>query len=164
MTCHSILQWNCRGIKANFNELHILLQQCNISVLCLQETKLSPNCSLYLKHYSSYHIYSKTTSDDHPSGGVSTFVHNSIPHSVIPLNTSLQAQATLLTLGQTITICNIFLAPNTNTDLIEIDNLVQQLPSPYILADFNAHRPMWGCSRQNIKGNLIQQLLLNFIL
>ena len=29
MTYHSILQWNCRGIKANFNELHILLQECS---------------------------------------------------------------------------------------------------------------------------------------
>jgi len=80
MTYHSILQWNCRGIKANFNELHILLQECNIGVLCLQETKLSPNSSLYLKRYSSYHVYSKNISDGHPSGGVSTFIHNSIPH------------------------------------------------------------------------------------
>jgi len=127
MTYHSILQWNCRGIKANFNELHILLQECNISVLCLQETKLPLNSSLYLKQYSSYHVCSKNTSDGHPSGGVSTFIQNFIPHSVIPLNTSLQAQATLLTLDQTITICNIYLPPNTNTDLIEIDNLVQQL-------------------------------------
>ena len=114
MTYHSILQWNCRGITANFNELHILLQECNISVLCLQETKLSPNSSLYLKHYSSYHVYSKNISGGHPSGGVSTFIHNSIPHSVIPLNTTLQAQATLLTLDQTITICNIYLPPNIN--------------------------------------------------
>jgi len=162
MTYHSILQWNCRGIKANFNELHILLQECNISVLCLQETKLSPNSSLYLKHYSSYHVYSKNISDGHPSGGVSTFIHNSIPHSVIPLNTTLQAQATLLTLDQTITICNIYLPPNINTDFIELDNLVQQLPSPYILlGDLNAHHPMWGCCHQNIKGNLVEQLLLN---
>ena len=116
--------------------------------------------SLYLKHYSSYHVYSKNTSDGHASGRVSTFIHNSIPHSVIPLNTSLQAQATLLTLDQTITICNIYLPPNMNTDFI--DNLVQQLPSPYILlGDFNAHHPMWGCSHQNIKGNLVEQLLLN---
>jgi len=52
--------------------------------------------SLSLKHYSSYLF--KNASDSHRSGAVSTFVHNSIPHSVVPLNTSLQAQAILVTL------------------------------------------------------------------
>ena len=86
-------------------------------------------------------------------------MHNSITHSVIPLNTTLQAQATLLTLDQTITTCNIYLPPNTNTDYIETNNLVQQLPYPYtLLGDLNAHHPMWGCSHQNIKRNLVEQL------
>jgi len=53
--------------------------------------------SLSLKHYSSYLF--KNASDSRRSGGVSTFVHNSIPHSVVPLNTSVQAQAILVTLA-----------------------------------------------------------------
>jgi len=40
--------------------------------------------------------------------------------------------------------------------------LIQQLPVPYILlGDFNAHHSLWGCSSQNSKGNLIENLLLN---
>ena len=35
---NSILQWNCRGLKANFNELLILLSLFNPKICCLQET------------------------------------------------------------------------------------------------------------------------------
>ena len=34
----SIIQWNCRGLKANYNEVLILLSLFSPSVNCLQET------------------------------------------------------------------------------------------------------------------------------
>ena len=37
---NSILQWNCRGIRANYEELLILLDKYNPKVVCLQETSL----------------------------------------------------------------------------------------------------------------------------
>ena len=40
---NSIFQWNCRGLKANFNELLILLSLFNPNICCLQETFLTPN-------------------------------------------------------------------------------------------------------------------------
>ena len=35
-----LLQWNCRGLKCNFNELQILCQDHNPLVIALQETRL----------------------------------------------------------------------------------------------------------------------------
>ena len=36
----SIMQWNCRGLKANYNEVLILMSLFSPSVICLQETFL----------------------------------------------------------------------------------------------------------------------------
>ena len=81
-------------------------------------------------------------------------------HIDLFLLTPLQAQAIVVTLDQRVTICNLYLSPNTNVNFSDLDNLVQQLPTLCsILGDFNAHQPRWGCSSQNIKGNLIEQLL-----
>ena len=38
-TYPNILQWNCRGIGANFNDLKLLLSK-GVQVACLQETRL----------------------------------------------------------------------------------------------------------------------------
>ena len=34
----SILQWNCRSIKANFEELNLLINEKKPVAVCLQET------------------------------------------------------------------------------------------------------------------------------
>ena len=36
----TIIQWNCRGIKANHEELLLLLKKYNPKIVCLQETFL----------------------------------------------------------------------------------------------------------------------------
>ena len=52
---NSILKWNCTGLKANFNELLILLSLFNPKICCLQETFLTSNNNLEVRNYSSYH-------------------------------------------------------------------------------------------------------------
>ena len=45
----SILQWNCRGLKANNNEILILTTLSSPTVFCLQETFLKLQITLVLK-------------------------------------------------------------------------------------------------------------------
>ena len=40
---NKLIQWNCRGLKANFNELLLLLTGLCPSIICLQETFLKPS-------------------------------------------------------------------------------------------------------------------------
>ena len=42
-----IIQWNCRGLKANINEL-LFLTQCP-SIICLQETFLKQNDNINIR-------------------------------------------------------------------------------------------------------------------
>ena len=37
---HRIIQWNCRGLRSNYNEILLLLSLLSPSVFCLQETFL----------------------------------------------------------------------------------------------------------------------------
>ena len=81
---NNLIQWNCRGLKANFNELLLLLTGLCPSIICLQETFLKPSDNLNIRGYNMYnHIYQ---SGDRASGGSSIVVNNSIPQNQIQLN------------------------------------------------------------------------------
>ncbi|WP_411025491.1 endonuclease/exonuclease/phosphatase family protein, partial [Salmonella sp. s55004] len=64
-----ILQWNCRGIKANFEHLILKL---NPKIICLQETFLKPSDSLIISNYSS--IHNMLDNPRKASGGTSIFI------------------------------------------------------------------------------------------
>ena len=46
---HKIIQWNCRGLKPNYNEESLLISEYNPSVFCFQETFLKPDDNISLK-------------------------------------------------------------------------------------------------------------------
>ena len=102
-----LIQWNCRGLKANFNELLLLLTGLCPSIICLQETFLKPTDNLNIRGYTLYnHIHQ---AGDRASGGSSIVVNNSVPQSQIHLNTNIQAVAVKVTLHKTIHVCSIYL-------------------------------------------------------
>ncbi|MCG7877158.1 MAG: reverse transcriptase domain-containing protein [Candidatus Thiodiazotropha endolucinida] len=154
----SILQWNCRGLKANFNELLILTTLFSPNVICLQETFLKTTDNISFKDYSMYnHII---TDNQKASGGTSILVKSNVPHRKIDINTNLQAVAVNVTLSKTITICSIYLPPHYNFSKQELENLINQLPRPYILlGDFNSHSKLWGCTDTNNKGEIIENFI-----
>ena len=45
---HKIIQWNCRGLKPNYNEVSLLISEYNPSVFCFQETFLKPDFCLFV--------------------------------------------------------------------------------------------------------------------
>ena len=51
---NNILQWNCRSIKANFEELNLLLNEQKPVAVCLQETFLKDSDQFNLKYHSCY--------------------------------------------------------------------------------------------------------------
>ena len=54
MASSFFIQWNCRGLAANRQELELLTQKCNAPVICLQETNLKDD-QMTLKGYIAYH-------------------------------------------------------------------------------------------------------------
>ena len=92
MSCkRKIIQWNCRGLKPNYNEVLLILSLLKPSVLCLQETYLKADDNLNFKDFNIYNcIYEYSRRQ---SGGSAMLVHFSCPQSEIVLTTDLQAVA-----------------------------------------------------------------------
>ena len=84
---NKLIQWNCRGLKANFNELLLLLTGL-CPIICLQETFLKPGDNLDIRGYTLYnHIHQ---AGDRAFGGSSIILNDSTPQSQIQLNTNLR--------------------------------------------------------------------------
>lgn len=155
---NTLLQWNCRGLKPNYNEILLLLNTHNPAVMCLQETFLKQSDNITLKNYSMFnHIVDNA---DKATGGASIIVNNKVLHSEIPLNTELQAVAVSVTLHRVITICSIYIPPRSSVTTQALKDLVSQLPTPFILlGDFNAHNPMWGSKDTNAMGKAVEDFV-----
>ncbi|VDI75549.1 Hypothetical predicted protein [Mytilus galloprovincialis] len=105
-----------------------------------------------------YSTFSKV--DERAAGGSSIFVKDNVIHSTVQLTTDLQAVAIRLSLDKTITLCSIYIPPNSIIDKAKLKNLTDQLPSPFILmGDFNAHNPLWGSKTHNAKGKIIEDFV-----
>lgn len=160
MTSNPIIQWNCRGFRANHAELQHLTASLNPVVTCLQETQLAPGTKTSLKGFVTYSNYGPNV--HRPSGGTSILVRNNIPHSQVIINTRLQVTAVQVSniISRTITICTIYVPPEFNLTLQDLDSLAEQLPTPYmLLGDFNSHNPIWGSQYANTKGKILENFI-----
>ena len=46
---------------------------------------------------------------------------------------------------KTLTVCNIYLPPSLDVNFSDLEHLIQQLPTPFVLVGvLNALSPLWG--------------------
>ena len=64
-----------------------------------------------------------------------------------------------MTLNKVVTFCSIHLPPSDHVAKTELMNLIEQLPSPFVLlGDFNGHSPVWGHESYNSRGQTLEDL------
>lgn len=155
-----ILQWNCNGIKAHYSDLKTVIIQQDPLCICIQETHLIPHEQFHLKGFVS--VTKEVCPDERAKGGVAIFLKENISFKVVPIQTRLQAVAIETYLPSKMTICNIYL-PDFNWNVDDIRQIIHQLPSPFILAgDFNSHNPLWGSTRKDVRGKIIETIIDEF--
>ena len=156
---HFILQWNCRGIKSNYQDLQTVLRWRNSIVICLQETKLAPDTPCAIKGYAVFR--EDVRSDTISHGGVLLAVHHSLPARRLQLHTSLQAVAARVHLNhREVTVCSLYLPPGISLPLAELRRLLHELPAPVlIVGDFNAHSTAWGCDQTGSRGRVLEPFI-----
>ena len=86
--------------------------------------------------------YSNYTKDFHSSeratGEVALLILNDFPYSSVPLNTNIQAIAVRILIHQVITTCFIYFPPNDTLEQHDLNNLINQLPTSFLIfGDFN---------------------------
>ncbi|GFX50805.1 putative RNA-directed DNA polymerase from transposon X-element [Trichonephila clavipes] len=153
----SLVSWNCRGYRSHTNDVKDIIRQYHPVCVALQETFLK---SCHTTKIRRYGCVRKDTEGPSVSGGVCIFISLDVPSSAPPLNTSLQAVAVRIPSTSLITVCCLYLPPNTVIHQHDLNNLVDQLPAPFvILGDFNGHSTLWGSAKTNPRGRQIEQVL-----
>ena len=154
----NIIQWNCRGTKANLEEIELIISTFDPIAICLQETYVKPNDNFSIKGYTHSHYYKEGVSRAH--GGTSIYVRDNVPSSNLNVVSNLQITTRRITLHKTITLCNIYIPPNEAITPEDLNNIINHLPKPFILlGDFNAHNPIWGSSKINPRGRVIENII-----
>ena len=168
----SITQWNCRGLTSSSEQIKILLRDSGAKIICLQETKIGEKPFNPGLNYDFYR--SSVQHGDRNQGGTGFIVHKSVRSNNIQLHTDLQACAIQIHIKKKITLCSLYLEPRLEEHLYDssgnrrqlnlndLQNLVDQLPPPFILiGDFNAKHHLWGSSSCDRWGYLIEQMIDN---
>jgi len=95
-----------------------------------------------------------------PGDGLAILIRNGIPSKTRNLNTNIPAVAIQVRLEQLYTICNIYMPHHQDIPKEQIENLINQLPEPTIIAgDFNAKHTLWGNNTNDRRGHIIENIL-----
>ena len=89
-----------------------------------------------------------------------SLINSKCPNRQIHLKTNLKAVAVSVTLHRTISICSIYIPPRSKIVEKDLDEIVNQLPTPFLLlCDFNGHKFIWGSDDVNVKGRIIENFI-----
>ena len=147
-----------RGYRSNYEDLQVLIKDHQPACLCLQETM---HGDIVLRGPRGYIAFSNSVPHAVPGTGLTVLVRKQVPAYAVPLNTPLSALAIRAKLQKEYTICNIYIEHDINLQVNHLENMIRQLPRPYILLrDFNSRHRMWGDSVENANGKIIEQFLL----
>lgn len=153
-----MIQWNCRGLKANYTEIQRLSTTLQPVAFCLQETLISPLNPMNLKGFTIYSTPGPTT--HRPTGGTAILVKHNIIHSRIPTKSNIQVTAVRISLNRPITLCSIYIPPKNPVTKHHLEDLLNQLPPPLLLlGDLNGQNPLWGGNKTNQRGRLVEDMI-----
>jgi hypothetical protein len=112
----------------------------------------------HLSPYDMYNCYAK--GDERACAGASVLIRQGTLHSVVSLQTNIQAVAVRITIHIALTLCSIYVPPSSSPSAADFQALLDQLPQPFLLVgDFNAHNPLWGSTNFNNRGKVLEDVI-----
>lgn len=118
---YKIAQFNCRGYYKRLDHIKKLITNIQPEVICLQETNLRDDHTPTLNGYDCY--CNNRQNANRASGGVSLFVKNSNHSERMDVNTELEIIICKVWLPNPITICNVYIPPDHNTEWSHISEI-----------------------------------------
>ena len=149
------MTWNANSISQHSIELLNFLENHNVDVACITETKLSPSKKFFLKNYKIFRI----DRNSH-GGGVAVIVRCDIevkairadaaPCEAVGVKVSLDASQSL----------NIFSAYSSKkSDFTKLSSLFDSNIPTIIAGDLNAKHTAWRCRYSNTAAILFLKLV-----
>ena len=156
MAHNYIIQWNCRGLRSNREDIELLISKYSPAAICLQETMLKRDQIQTFKHYSAYY---KNSINGH--GGVCILVKNNFIHSQVKFQADLQAVAVCITINKkAYTVASVYVPPSETLNELAFDRMIKSFSSRYlVLGDFNGHSYLWGANQENERGKAVEHLI-----
>ena len=156
----SIIQWNINGLHKHNADIHRAKTLIKPIALCFQETNLKLNTTFPIKGYNGF--FQNHQTHLRASGGVAIFVNNLIESTEIHIQSPLEVVAVSIRLKTPLCICNIYLPDSTTFKLNDLNDIIQQLPKPFIfLDDFNSRNQIWGSHFTDHRGKIMEKFLEN---
>lgn len=144
----NIIHWNINGLVKKLNYINLIKQQHNPTIICLQETNLNNTNTLSIKNFNVFNT--NRTACNRSSGEVAILVRSDYSSSQIQIYSPLEVVAIYIQLESSITICNIYIPNQKQFKSSDIKNIIQQLPTPFILlGDFNSHGLSLGSDKKD---------------
>lgn len=143
------------------DELKILISDISPDIICLQETNFTDLNAAKLPYFNEYSKFK--TSGLRASGGVTIYISSLYPSKQIFISTHLEAIAASVKLNDIeVNLCNIYL-PNQHTfSEKDLENIIKQLPTPFIITgDFNSHNIIWGSQNTDNRVKVTEKILEN---
>lgn len=115
---------------------------------------------MHCPNVNTYCVYSCNKDSERAQGGVLIAIKNNIKHELVNLPlTSFECVAVKTNFPFPLTICNLYISPNMNLNILELRHLINSLEKPFLLlGDFNAHSDTWGSLKNTRRGNEINDL------
>lgn len=136
--------------------LKLLLSEYLPSIVCIQETRFSDSKTILPKSYNGF--FKNRTEQPRAGGGIAILTKNNIQAKEIPITSEIEAIAIQVIYKQKLNICNIYIPPNKDINLTELNQLIIQIPTPrLIVGDFNGNNVIWGSQSTNKRGKIIEE-------
>jgi len=155
----TFIQWNINGFYNRSVDINRIVYNFQPLILCFQETNLKDTHTAHIKNYSAF--FKNRSVANRASGGVATFVSNSLESENIPIISDLEVVATLVKFQKHLCIiCNIYIPDSKKFTKQNLIDIIRQLPKPFLLlGDFNSRNVSWGCSHTDDRGKMVEELL-----
>ncbi|GFN91502.1 Pol-like protein [Plakobranchus ocellatus] len=125
----TVVQWNIRGFKSNFEELKLLLNRSQSVVVALQECVLREG-QLLPRGYTML-----LPQGGSPGGEAALLIRNGTRFSETDLKNGLHAAATAISLEKIVAVCSLYLPPNSPVSKLSLAELFEQLPKPFLVLE-----------------------------
>ena len=154
MAHNYIIQWNCRGIRSNREDIEWLISKYAPASICLQESLRKPKHTPTFKHYTAY---DKSYIQGH--GGVCILVKKNFIHSQVHFQADFQAVAVCITINnKTYTVASVYVPPSETQ--LAFDRMIKSFSSRYlVLGDFNDHSHLWGANQKSERGKVVEHVI-----
>ncbi|GFX44794.1 RNA-directed DNA polymerase from mobile element jockey [Trichonephila clavipes] len=129
-------------------DLKFIVSTYQPACAALQKTFLKSTMTMRVRGYNC--VRRDVNVNASPNGGVGLFPSHLYPSNVVTRHTSLQVVAVWIHIHTLVSVCCIYLPPNNVVPQVDFNQLVSQLPVPFVLlGEFNGHSPLWGNDDSN---------------